>query len=189
MPNSQYLQQAKKVKMYYDPRGQVVRTANPDDTEQWVVFGKPGNVTTLTTNELGLPKANNETNGGPTPWESYTYDANDLGGRTHPVESAGSSGHWNTPSSSLLDPLGRTIRTVDRNGAAEADEVVMQYEFDIRGNLKKVTDAMGRTAFEHVYDLKPKGSEEDSGANVLRTNHQDIGVKMSLFDAVFSRLN
>ncbi len=185
MPNPQYLQQAKKVKMYYDPRGQVVRTVNPDSTEQWVVFGKPGNVTTLTTNALGIPKPQNTTNGGPTPWESYTYDANDLGGRTHPVENAGSSGHWNTPSSSLLDPLGRTIRTVDRNGTTQTDEVVMQYQFDIRGNLKKVIDALGRTAFTHVYDLKPKSGEEDQGANILKTTHIDSGTKTALFDTAY----
>ncbi len=186
MPNPQYLQRAKKVTMYYDPRGQVVRTVNPDSTEQWVVFGKPGNVSTLTTDALGLPKPNSTSNGGPTPWESYSYDANDLGGRTHPVESTGSSNHWNTPSSSLLDPLGRTIKTVDRNGSQAADEVVMQYEFDMRGNLLKVTDALDRIAFTHVYDLKPKGeSEEDKGANILKTTHIDSGTKTALFDAAF----
>lgn len=34
-----YLQQAKKVRMYYDLRGQVVKTINPDGAEQRIVFG------------------------------------------------------------------------------------------------------------------------------------------------------
>ena len=39
MPNPQYLQQARKVQMYYDPRGQVVKTVNPDGSQQQVLFG------------------------------------------------------------------------------------------------------------------------------------------------------
>ena len=39
MPNPQYLQQARKVQMYYDPRGQVVKMVNPDGSQQQVLFG------------------------------------------------------------------------------------------------------------------------------------------------------
>jgi RHS repeat-associated protein len=194
MPDTQYTQRAKKVQMYYDPRGQVVRTVNPDATEQWVLFGKPQNITSVTLNELGLPvpssppsqggvPAGGGGQGGATPWESYTFDANDLAPRTHPSGSGVPATHHWTPSSSLLDPLGRTIRTIDRNGATQADEVLMQYQFDIRGNLLKVTDALDRTAFTHVYDLKPKAGEEDQGANILKTTHIDSGTKTALFDA------
>jgi RHS repeat-associated protein len=194
MPDTQYAQRAKKVQMYYDPRGQVVRTVNPDATEQWVLFGRPQSITSVSLNELGLPvpssppsqggvPAGGGGQGGATPWESYTYDANDLAPRTHPTNSGVPATHHHTPSSSLLDPLGRTIRTVDRNGTTQADEVVMKYEFDIRGNLLKVTDALERTAFTHVYDLKPKSGEEDQGANILRTTHIDSGTKTALFDA------
>jgi hypothetical protein len=30
-----------KIKMYYDPRGNVIRTVSPDNSEQWVIHGKP----------------------------------------------------------------------------------------------------------------------------------------------------
>ncbi|MBS1686826.1 MAG: VCBS repeat-containing protein, partial [Bacteroidetes bacterium] len=33
-----------KIRMYYDPRGNVIRTVNPDDSEQWVIHGRPDNL-------------------------------------------------------------------------------------------------------------------------------------------------
>jgi len=155
-----------KIKMYYDPRGQVVHTVNPDGTEQRVIFGVPN----------GAPTAQGKVNFTPTPWESYTYDANDL-----------TSGNYafDTPKSALVDALGRTIKTTEHRATASAEDVVMQYEYDIRGNLLKVTDALDRTAFEYTYDLKPKMGEEDSGANVLRTWHIDKGIQTTLYDASF----
>jgi len=197
MPNQQYLYQAKKVSMYYDPRGQVVRTVNPDSSEQWVIFGKPTDITAVSINELGLPMPFAEgqnspplwggVGGGVTPWESFTYDSNDLATVTHQGGTGVHHSHHHTPKSSLLDPLGRTIKTIDRNGTTQADEVEMRYEYDIRGNLLKVTDALGRIAFTHVYDLKPKSGEgeDEQGANILKTTHIDSGTKTALFDASF----
>ena len=60
--------------MYYDPRGQVIRTENPDGSEQRVIYGVPVSLD----NPLSFT---------PTPWEAYTYDANDNAGRTHPTAS------------------------------------------------------------------------------------------------------
>ena len=158
--------QPQKIKMYYDPRGQVVHKVNPDGTEQRVVFGVPN----------GAPTAQGKVSFTPTPWESYTYDANDL-----------TSGNYafDTPKSALVDALGRTIKTTEHRATALAEDVVMQYEYDIRGNLLKVTDALDRTAFEYTYDLKPKMGEEDSGANVLKTWHIDKGIQTTLYDASF----
>ncbi len=51
--------------MFYDPRGQVIRTLNPDGSEQRVIYGIPADLT-------------NPDQFAPTPWEAYTYDANDL---------------------------------------------------------------------------------------------------------------
>jgi YD repeat-containing protein len=89
----------------------------------------------------------------PTPWESYTYDANDNAGHTHAASSGKYSFHWNTPASALIDALGRTIKTVARNGASPADWFITQSTYDIQGNLLTVTDALGRVAFKHVYAL------------------------------------
>src|SRR6185437_9505433 len=49
-----------KATMFYDPRGQVLRTLNPDGSEQRVVLGVPGDLTD--------PDAYS-----PTPWECYAY--------------------------------------------------------------------------------------------------------------------
>ena len=37
-------QRGQKATMYYDPRGQVIRTVNPDGSEQRVVHGVPGSI-------------------------------------------------------------------------------------------------------------------------------------------------
>ena len=50
--------------------GRSIRTVNPDGSEQRVVFGVPV--------DLADPDVF-----APTPWESFTYDANDNAGRTH----------------------------------------------------------------------------------------------------------
>ncbi|WMJ75339.1 SpvB/TcaC N-terminal domain-containing protein [Cytophagaceae bacterium ABcell3] len=151
----------RKVKMYYDPRGQVIRTVNPDATEQRVVFGVP----------LSLDNPRVFT---PTPWESYTYDANDLGELY--IGSAGSAPaeHHYTPSSAVIDGLGRTVKTIDRL-ARNGNDVVMRYAFDIRGNLLEVTDALERTTFRHKYDLLNRP---------LWTAHIDGGEKTVFMDAL-----
>jgi RHS repeat-associated protein len=163
------------VKMLYDPRGQVIRTINPDGSEQRVVYGQPG--------PNGLSKLDEFA---PTPWETYSYDANDLAPLTHPGQGRADVAHAFTPQSSEIDPLGRVIRTRDRLGSTAppgtAQEVLMQYAYDIRGNRVKVTDALGRESFAHVYDLKPKAGEKDSGANVLFTKHLDGGTHAASFD-------
>src|SRR5947199_399492 len=64
-------QRGQKVTMYYDPRGHVICTVNPDGSEQRVLYGKPSDLT-------------NPDQFTPTPWETYTYDANDNAGRTAP---------------------------------------------------------------------------------------------------------
>ncbi len=80
-----------KVTQFYDPRGQVVRTLNPDGSEQRVVFGVPASLDDPDVFE-------------PSPWETFTYDENDNAGRTHPLDSVGYHDHWNTPVHVVLDP-------------------------------------------------------------------------------------
>ena len=83
-----------------------IRTVNPDGSEQRVVYGVPGMIAApIRTRRFE-----------PTPWETYTYDANDNAGRTHPGASAGYQHHWNTPASIVVDALGRTVAAVARNG-------------------------------------------------------------------------
>lgn len=158
----QDLEFGQKAMMFYDPRGQGIRTVNPDGSEQRVIYGIP--------QDLSDPDSFT-----PTPWESYVYDANDNAGRTHTAISTAYQHHWNTPASSVLDGLGRTIETVQRNGSnPETDWYLARSVYDIRGNLLSVTDALGRIAFRYVYDL----------ANApLRTENLDAGIRLTVSDA------
>lgn len=151
-----------KATMFYDPRGQVIRTLNPNGSEQRVIYGIP----------LDLSDPENFL---PTPWEAFTYDANDNAGRTHPAESSGYQGHWNTPASILIDALGRTIKAIARNGANLADWFSTQSTYDIQGNLLTVMDALGRIAFKHVYDL---------AKHPLRIESIDAGIRRTVIDAM-----
>lgn len=154
-----------KVTMYYDPRGQLIRTVNPDNTEQRVVLGVPGSLNTPDTFD-------------PTPWETYTYDASDLG-TVAPSNAATSvapdPSHLFTPSSQLVDPLGRVRCSIQRNGANSSDVYVTQSRYDIRGNVISVTDSLGRQAFSHVYDQMNRP---------LRISSIDAGDRTSLANAL-----
>ena len=81
--------------LFYDPRGELIRTLNPDGSEQRVVHGVPGT--------LAKPDLSNPDVFEPTAWESYSYDANDNAGRTHAATSGSYQNHWNTPASAVVD--------------------------------------------------------------------------------------
>jgi len=159
-------QNGQKVKTYYDPRGRVVHIVNPDGSEQWVVYGVPGSI--------AAPNLSDPTMFEPTAWESYTYDANDNAGRTHHLAAAGYQSHWNTPTSTIIDALGRVVMTVRRNGPNPADWYTTRSTYDIRGNLLMATDAVGRTAMANVYDLFDRA---------LRREQIDAGIRRLVLDA------
>ncbi|MGK7905771.1 MAG: SpvB/TcaC N-terminal domain-containing protein [Synechococcus sp.] len=173
-------QRGEKATLFYDPRGQMIRTVNPNGSEQRVIYGRPDNL-------------DNPEQFQPTPWEVYTYDENDNAGRTHESISNGYHHHWNTPSSAVVDALGRTVQTTERNRAKPSGEgdplaAIEEYRttstYDIRGNLLTVRDALGREAFSYTYDLTPSsGEEEEEGAQVWRIEQLDAGVRRMVFDA------
>jgi RHS repeat-associated protein len=163
-----------KVVMFYDPRGHAIRTLHPDGSEQRVIFGVPGTIAAL---DLEHPEIFE-----PTPWEAYTYDANDNAGRTHPAESVGYQHCWNTPASILIDSLGRTIKAVERNREPLAtpespvEEIVTRTIYDIRGNVLTINDALKRDAFrDHVYDYANR---------MLRMDSIDAGLRTTVLDAM-----
>jgi RHS repeat-associated protein len=175
----QWEQEAKQgvyVAMYYDPRGQVIRTVNPDGSEQRVVYGVP----------LNLDDPTDPSHVSPTPWEAYSYDSNDNAGRTHGNDSLTATyrQHWNTPASIEIDALGRTIKAIarHRNAASGAgaslspiENHVTQSSYDIQGNLRSISDALGRTAFHYTYDLAKQA---------LRTESIDAGTKQIVLNVV-----
>jgi len=162
-----------KATMFYDPRGQVIRTLNSDGSEQRVIYGVP----------VSLDDPNQFF---PTPWEAYTYDANDLAALSvgpQPDGTIGSLGtrapenHHFTPTSIVIDALGRTVVAVERNGRDQADRLITRSIYDIRGNVLVVFDALGRPAFQYVYDLANQP---------LRTQSIDAGVRRTVLDALGS---
>ncbi len=122
---------------HYDPAGRPTVTVAPDGSQTWMVRGVPA--------DLADP-------GGaePTPWETYTYSAEDNASRTHPTWTLDRAAQWDTPSSAVIDALGRTVSTVERG---LADDVVTSFGYDIDGHLLSVTDPLGRLAAASVYDL------------------------------------
>lgn len=169
------IQFGQKAEMFYDPRGQVIRTLNPDGSQQRVIYGIP---TDLTNPDTFVP----------TPWEAYTYDANDIAPQSyHPTEQLPDGSpktlsdrapatHHFTPANIAIDALGRTIEAVERNGSdPSTDWYVTRSTYDIRGNLLTVTDALGRVAFTYNYDLANRP---------LRVDSIDAGVRRTVLDAV-----
>jgi RHS repeat-associated protein len=138
-----------KTVLFYDPRGQLIRTLNPDGSETVVVLGIP-------------PALDRPDRFRPTPWETHTYDANDNAGRTHPAESAGYATHRDTPASIEVDALGRTVTAVARNGHADTDRIITRTTYDIQGNVIAITDALDRTAFSYRFDLLKRRWRMDS---------------------------
>jgi RHS repeat-associated protein len=168
-----------KMTMFYDPRGQAIRTVTPDKSEQRVIYGVPGTI--------AAPDLTKPDDFEPTPWEAYTYDANDNAERTHPLESAAYQHCWDTPASILIDALGRTVLAVERNREPETapgsplQEIVTRTTYDIRGNVLMIrdpitdTNPLGRLAFQHIYDLANRK---------LRLDSIDAGLRLTVLDAL-----
>jgi RHS repeat-associated protein len=155
-----------KATMFYDPRGQVIRTLNPDGSEQRVIYGIPADL-------------RNPEQFAPTPWEAYTYDANDLAPLCKGPDGASLAGtapatHHFTPSSIVIDALGRTIEAIARNGSDIADRFHTRYTYDICGNALTVTDASNRGAFRYTYDLANRPWRNESIDAGLRQMALDV---------------
>lgn len=155
---------------FYDPLGRLCLTISADGAERRVVYGVPAALDTPLTFT-------------PTPWERYSYGPNDNAGRTHAGTAADYRHHWNTPASTLVDALGQTIASTERNrdappaGTGLAPPIVelpTTSEYDLRGNLVSATDALGRTAFRYVHD---------AADHVIRSESLDAGVRLTILDA------
>src|SRR5262249_13581462 len=118
----------------------------------------------------------------PTPWEAYTYDANDNAGRTHGSDARVKqyNHHWDTPASIVIDALGRTVESIARNreklpdgSLSPVEELRTKWTYDIQGNVLIVTDSLSRDAFKHVYDLVKSPLRIDSIEAGVRRNIRD----------------
>lgn len=170
-------QRGQHATQFYDPRGNVIRTLNPDGSQQRVIFGRPKKTNQLILDPEALSSADVPANFEPSPWERYTYDANDLAKLTHPDTDAALDNHHFTPASVVLDAMGRTLCIVARNGQSSDQWHITCSSYDIRGNLRTVSDALGRTAFAYHYDLLDR---------TLAVDSIDAGRRTSVFDALGS---
>lgn len=156
----------KSIRIEYDPRGQAVRTINPDNSEQRVIYGIP----------IALDMPDDFI---PTPWEAYTYDANDLAPLTHGItaQTQKIKTHWFTPSHIEIDGLSRTIKAVQREKQSQdsKDWIVTTTRYDIRGNALEIRDAFGRPAFIHAYDLSNQP---------LLIKSIDAGIRTTIYDVL-----
>ena len=97
-----------KATMFYDPRGQVIRTLNPDGSEQRVIYGIPADLTNpdaVRTHALGSLHLRRERSGA----------AESRGRMAHRSPTAAPATHHFTPSSIVIDALGRTVEAIARN--------------------------------------------------------------------------
>ncbi|MGW0631178.1 SpvB/TcaC N-terminal domain-containing protein [Streptomyces sp. NPDC002758] len=161
------------VTLYYDPRGQLIRAFNPDGSQRRTVFGTP---TDLSDPDVAEPS----------PWTMTAYDENDLAPVSTRPDGTPLTGqtpaahHW-TPTTTVADALGRTLCQLVRGGADPArDGHATRTSYDIRGNILAITDELGRTAFQHAYDLANRP---------LRVTSIDAGEKLSVLDAAGNLLH
>jgi RHS repeat-associated protein len=179
-PTQSHLDRSQKVVMSYDPRGQLIRSLNPDGTQQRVILGTPHDPLHLVLEQNDLVSFRMPDRFEPTPWETYTYDANDLAklsldadGET--LASRAPTDHHFTPASAMFDGLGRVICQVTRNGSnPDAEWFMTRSGYDCRGNLLDIFDPLGRRAFAHAYDLLNRALRVNSIADAgLRTSVPD----------------
>jgi RHS repeat-associated protein len=180
-------QVGEKTSMLYDPRGQVISTVNPDGSEQRVIYGIPISL-------ADPPLAPTDTAKFlPTPWEAYTYDANDLAPVSYDPGPTPGSGvrslankapghHYFTPSSIVVDSMGRALMTIQRNRPVPTsatvppiEELHTRFTYDIQENLLTIIDPLKRNAFVHVYDLSK---------HLLRIESIDAGMRWMVLNSL-----
>ncbi|GFJ85826.1 toxin TcdB middle/N-terminal domain-containing protein [Phytohabitans houttuyneae] len=160
--------QGKRVANFYDPRGQMVRVVKSDGSRRRTVFGQPDNLATPDIID-------------PTPWAVTTYDENDLAPDSRSPTGASLAGrapvsHHFTPTTAVVDALGRTVCQIVRGGPVPATDLhATQTGYDIRGNPLTVVDELGRAAFAHAHDLTNRP---------LRVDSIDAGRQITVLDAV-----
>ncbi len=153
--------------IFLDPVGRMLRQRGADGSERWVVPGIP--------DALDQPGRYN-----PTPWETYSYDPNDLAPvSVSPIDGAllaeaAPAEHAFTPESVEIDALGRVFRTVLHTGPSPDQQIVTTTRYDIRDNILAVTDPFGREAFRYTYDFLDR---------VIRMDSIDAGSVVTFSDA------
>jgi RHS repeat-associated protein len=149
-------------RLFYDPVDRLTRKVEPNGAATRWVFGVP--------RALDRPELFD-----PSPWEITLYDAVDCG-TNDALATASAHPQAHTPTSEILDGLGRTIARVERLGPDSHHEAILQrFGYDLRGNLLQATDGCGRLALRNTWDLLDRAIE---------SWNLDRGRRWAIFDAV-----
>jgi RHS repeat-associated protein len=122
----------------YDPLSRVVRIDKPDGTYSTVEFDAWG-------------ESHSDANDNVSASGWYAARASGALGPTQADAAQKALAHAGTPAVAHLDPLGRTFREVEDNGPGESYPTSRL--LDIDGRTLSTTDALGRVALRHDYDL------------------------------------
>lgn len=144
--------------VFYDPLGRVVSTLHPNHTYEKVLFDAWQQFTWDANDTLLLnPKTDPDVSGFftrlpdadylPT-WFQHASASADLNLRNAALRT---TAHAGTCAVSHLDSLGRPFLSVADNGAGGKHET--RVDFDIEGNTRSVTDALGRIVARYEYDM------------------------------------
>lgn len=139
--------------MHYDAPGRLVKTELPDGTFSKVTFDS-WKQTIYDANDTILDSSwyNNRKN--------RLIDAQLLADGKDPVREKSAADkaarHANTPNTLHMDTLGRPILSVEhnKNVLSNADEYYStKVKLDVEGNLRKVTDARGNIVMQYKFDI------------------------------------
>ncbi|QWC14702.1 hypothetical protein KKR89_09960 [Cellulomonas dongxiuzhuiae] len=178
----------------YDPLRRLVAVLHPNGTYEKVVFDAWRHAN-FDVNDTCAPTADGLQTGDPrtdpdvaplaavflgeldpawTTW--YARRRNGALGQAERIAAEQAAAHAGTPTTTYLDPLGRTVLSRASLGLDPQGEPVLldtRTDLDVQGNARAVVDALGRTAARYSYDLL---------GNRLRVETMDAGTRWSLTD-------
>jgi RHS repeat-associated protein len=174
--------------LFYDPAGRVVATLHPDHSWEKVVFDAWRQDSWDANDTVLIPDPSADADAGSfflrLPHADYlpTWYAQRSGGALGAVQDAAQKAavHANTPSTVHFDTLGRAFLTFafNRSQLNSSPPVEGHYRtfvtFDIEGNQRSISDALGRVIMIYDYDMQKAR---------LRQNSVDAGERWILNDA------
>jgi RHS repeat-associated protein len=150
--------------MFYDPVQRVIATLHPNRTFEKVVFGAWRQVT-YDSNDTVLAEPQSDPDVGGyirlLPETDYlpTWYEERIGGGLDPHQQRAAekaARHAKTPTTGHIDSLGRAFLSIADNGRNEAGDAQLyatRTELDIKGQSRRVIDALGRTVVRYDYDM------------------------------------
>ncbi len=188
--------------LVYDPVGRVVATLNPEHTFQKAIFD-PWRQEVWDSNDSVLLDPGQDPDVGPLigaiPAQDYlpTWYQQRAGGAlgTAQAQAAAKAAiHQATPGIAFIDPLGRVVMSVAHNRFVRDDIAVDEFyptrsTFDIQGNERAVTDALGRIIVTYDYDVTGRRIHQHSRDSGSRWTVNDVdGNPILGFDSRHHRL-